>query len=275
MPSTLTKVLVVGAAGAAAWLIFSPSAIAGTVPGSNTPRMTGTQFLNSIQNLEGTARENAILAAALAGQTPRLFQSWAPISVSSPGHSGTVYVAPDYFGIGTDQDWIRTPMFPATAQRIADARGAVLPTKKISDLIYAQAPIKIGFTAFDPAVAGVARGSSVLYGRSNAAILNRQAGRAGLSSGGKKDIVIGALLGRSPGKVIIYGGRYTDGSPVQPYSNIHSASYVDYSHGVRLVKDTMTVDGRQMRVADVLRNPTLASLISDEGVVAANGLRYA
>lgn len=273
MPSTLTKVLIVGAAGVAAWILYSPSALAGALPRPQTPRMTGSQFLASIQNLTGTARENAILAAAQAGHVPT--QSWVPIAVSAPGHSGTIYVAPDYFGIGTDEDWIRTPMYPGVAQRIADARGAVLPTKKISDLIYEHAPVKIAFTPFDPAREGVPRGSSTLYGRSNAAIESRRAGRTGLMSGGKKDIVIGDLLGRSPGKVIIYGGRYADGARVQPYSNIHSASYVDYSHGVRLVKDTMVADGRQMRVLDVLRDPQLAPMISDEGAVPASGLRYA
>ena len=43
--------------------------------------------------------------------------------------------------------------------------------------------------------------------------------------------------------------------------------YVDYSHGIRLVKQQMIVDGVPMSVADVLADPNLCVLLSDEGVV--------
>lgn len=53
-----------------------------------------------------------------------------------------------------------------------------------------------------------------------------------LIAGHKKDIV----RGRQAGRVAIYGWHYRSGQPIQPLSNVHGASYKDYSHGVRLVR---------------------------------------
>lgn len=181
-------------------------------------------------------------------------------------------MTPDYLGVGTDADWIRTPMYPFTAQQVVDARGEILPTKKMVDMIHQQAT-KVTFSAKDPAHEGVARDSTEMYKRSNASIVAKEAGLSGLIAGQKKDIVIGSLLAHSPGKVIIYGAWDATGTRIQPYSNVHSSSYVDYSHGIRGVKNTMVVDGREMRVVDVLADPALAGLLSDEGVVTT-GNRY-
>ena len=39
------------------------------------------------------------------------------------------------------------------------------------------------------------------------------------------------------------------------------------SHGVRLVAGTMIVDGREMSVQEVLADPELSKLLSDEGAI--------
>ena len=41
--------------------------------------------------------------------------------------------------------------------------------------------------------------------------------------------------------------------------------YVDYSHGVRLVRDTIDLDGNQLKIADLLADPERCGLVSDEG----------
>jgi len=52
----------------------------------------------------------------------------------------------------------------------------------------------------------------------------------------------------------------------------HEPTFVDYSHGVRLVWPTMKVDGAERRVADVLRDANLGTLIAAEAPI--NDPRY-
>ena len=89
-----------------------------------------------------------------------------------------------------------------------------------------------------------------------------------LVAGHKKDVVISVKLEKAPGKVAIYGWHRVGGVPIQPLYLGHGVSWVDYSHGVRLVDQAMRVNGSTTTVARVLSDPCLAGLLSDEGVVA-------
>lgn len=53
-----------------------------------------------------------------------------------------------------------------------------------------------------------------------------------------------------PGRLFIYGWHYQDGKPIQPLSAAHSVDYVDYSHGVRLVRDEVLIDGNCIRLSE-------------------------
>jgi hypothetical protein len=86
-----------------------------------------------------------------------------------------------------------------------------------------------------------------------------------LTAGHKKDLVLSARLWQQPGRVAIYGWHRPDGTPIQTLSTVHGARYADYSHGVRLVSQTMFVDGRPARLLDVLADAQLGPLLSDEG----------
>jgi hypothetical protein len=86
-------------------------------------------------------------------------------------------------------------------------------------------------------------------------------------AGIKKDIVITNLLASHPHRVAIYGWHRLDGAPIQPLTVVHAATYVDYSHGVRLVKRRILVDGRELDLREVLKDPVLAPLLSDEGPI--------
>jgi hypothetical protein len=46
---------------------------------------------------------------------------------------------------------------------------------------------------------------------------------------------------------------------------VHGARYADYSHGVRLVSDVVYVDGEPRSMAEVLADPQLASVVSEDG----------
>src|SRR5205814_884074 len=88
-----------------------------------------------------------------------------------------------------------------------------------------------------------------------------------LTAGHKKDLVVTNRLLSHPGRVAIYGWHLPNGVPVQPLSTKHESTYADYSHGVRLVGATMRLDDTDVAVADVLADPSLCDLLSDEGTI--------
>ena len=51
-------------------------------------------------------------------------------------HRGRFWIMPDYLAIGADDDFVRIPMSPITAQSVADKFGCLLPTRKMVDEIY-------------------------------------------------------------------------------------------------------------------------------------------
>jgi hypothetical protein len=89
-----------------------------------------------------------------------------------------------------------------------------------------------------------------------------------LVSGHKKDVVVTNLLTGNPDRIAIYGWQRLNGAPIQPLSTVHGACYADYSHGIRLVSETVLVNGEARSVYDVLQDPVLSRLLSDEGPIA-------
>src|SRR5438552_12711440 len=95
-----------------------------------------------------------------------------------------------------------------------------------------------------------------------------------LVSGHKKDVVLSTLIYSNlhsgvPNPVVIYGWHNPSGSPIQPLYNGHEQTYADYSHGIRLVQNAFTLDGSANTITNVLPNPNLAKLLSDEGTSEA------
>jgi hypothetical protein len=88
-----------------------------------------------------------------------------------------------------------------------------------------------------------------------------------LVAGHKKDVVITPQLIDAPGKVAIYGWHRKDGQPIQRLYLGHTASWVDYSHGVRFVAREMMVNGAPTTYEAVLVDPALCALLSDEGPI--------
>ena len=85
-----------------------------------------------------------------------------------------------------------------------------------------------------------------------------------LMAGHKKDIAVTNRLHTEPGRLFIYGWHYPDGRAIQPLSAAHGIGYVDYSHGVRLVRDEVLIDGRLHSLRAALQDPVLYALVSDE-----------
>jgi hypothetical protein len=89
-----------------------------------------------------------------------------------------------------------------------------------------------------------------------------------LVAGHQKDVVVCAGLANAPGKVAIYGWHRTNGVPIQPLYLGHAAAWVDYSQCTRLVANTMTVNGKNTTIPQVLADPELCGLLSDEGTLS-------
>ena len=68
-----------------------------------------------------------------------------------------------------------------------------------------------------------------------------------------------------PQRLAIYGWRQLNGQPIQPLTIVHWDRYVDYSHGVRLVRNAIEIDGKPMKIDDLLSDPNACGLVSDEG----------
>lgn len=226
------------------------------------PGLTGSLFLQATNALSRAAREGVIYDAILSGAVPSFAWIFMDVPLGARSHRATIRVAIDYAAIGADDDFVRIPMSPITAQRLADQLGLVLPTKRLVDAIYAAATVKLAPSPLPP---GPRMMSNDYYRRHHEAVEKQRAGRAGLVAGHKKDVVVTNRLAARPERVAIYGWHRCDGRPIQPLSLVHEASYADYSHGIRFMQPTMVVDGRERALADIALDPELCALVSDEG----------
>lgn len=239
------------------------------IPARSPGSMTGSEFLRSTAHLSEEGREQAILREIAAGNVPEFLRRLKPVRLSGRLHgkvtTATVWVLPDYLAIGTDRDFVRIPMTPITAQKLADRFDALLPTVKLVDAINQQAQTKL--TPRPMPVRGAAMKTNQSYARHHA-LVERDLSRRGvgnLVSGHKKDIVITNRLAHRPGQVAIYGWHRPTGRPIQPLSLVHHNQYADYSHGVRLVSRHIEIDGRPYALDALLKDKKLSSLASQEG----------
>jgi hypothetical protein len=245
--------------------------VASNIPKRPAGALTGSQLASKLSLATLFHREEIILSAAIAGNVPNFLRNLRPVNVNGKRRDGravqaTIWVMPDYFAIGSDTDFLRVPMTPMTAQRIADEFGFVLPTRKLVNSIYRDAGVKLSPSPMKP---GNSMTSIRYYSQHNATIEQqlRGRGRNQLVAGHKKDIVNTPMLLARPMQVAIYGWHRSIGNPIQPLSLVHINSYADYSHGLRLVREWMMVDGKKMSIRDVMRDPQLHPLVSDEGPV--------
>lgn len=236
--------------------------------------ITGSEFARRVSALSPRQREQAILNEILEGNIPSFLRKLVPVQLkyerpNAKAVLAFIFVVPDYLAIGSDHDFLRIPMNFETATAVVDRLGFVLPTKKMVDAIYNQS----AFHFFpQPLPAGPEMRSTAYYQTHNR-LIEEQANTRGipagpLVSGDKKDVVVTNLLARIRGRIAIYGWQLLTGRPIQPLSTVHGACYADYSHGIRLVSNTALVDGQVRSVHEVLQDPSLAKVLSDEGPIS-------
>jgi len=252
------------------------------IPRRRPDAVGGSEFARTIQDLPLQVREERIWREVTAGNVPDFLRKLIPVPVSAvvDGRtvSGRFFVAPDYLAVGSDNDYLFVPLTPYTAQRLASRLRCTLPTPKMVDEIYAAAMAKLTPSPIPPSpamttVAVFVTHNATVYSQRLAAL--SQAPLGSLVAGDKKDIVICKALRDTPGHVAIYGWHKSDGNPIQPLYLGHVGYWADYSHGTRLIDETMEVGARRVSVARVLGDPKLCVLLSVEGPIEQPEYRFA
>ncbi|MBO4985736.1 MAG: hypothetical protein J6C87_08920 [Bacteroides sp.] len=241
--------------------------------------MTGSEFTALTGHLSASERDSLALQELIGGNLPNALRQ--PIYLTDSlqdavgkWHKVTLSLLPDYLAIGTDEDFLRLPLLPKTAQRVADYYGATLPTRKLSDLIHKHSAVKMVPHPMTPDATMVTMPVFVRHD----SLLNAELRELGevpfrkLTTGHKKDIVVTNRLTSEKGRLYIYGWHYPEGKAIQPLSGAHHDGYVDYSHGVRLISDEVVVDGKTYSLKALLKDSVLYKLFSDEeGVMGVTG----
>jgi hypothetical protein len=230
----------------------------------------GRKFIELLHDVSLEEREAAILREVAAGNFPPFLREFETVSIRGMVKLGgrqrqihaSLEVMPDYLAVGSDDDFVRTPMTPQTAQRIADLFGCLLPTPKIVDAIDGQADVHLA-----PRPLTHRREAVATFLEHHEIIEEQWAGKplGLLLTGIKKDIVLSPRIFERPHRLAIYGWRSLNGQPIQPLTIVHSDRYVDYSHGVRLVRNAIRIDDREYEITELLADPDRCTLVSDEG----------
>jgi hypothetical protein len=226
----------------------------------------GTDFYRQAAAYGWRQRDSLAMVFFERGNVPAFNRRFVPIKRRLSDSTGrerrlTFFVSPDYFMVGTDDDFARVPLTPIAAQRIADAMGCFLPTRRIVDMVHQSARLRL-----EPVPMYAFRDSTVTMWQHHLIIEGQRKGGKGLISGVKKDMVICTstpLKGRS-NRVAIYGWYRGDGRAIQPLYAGHVDWYADYSHGARFVLSMMRLDGRWTDHVRILSDPLTRPLLSDE-----------
>ena len=254
----------------AAWAQSCATAAAG-IPPRQATATGGSAFASRVTAYSEPQREEAVRRELLDGNLPRFLRDLQPTSLALRLPGGrelrlTLCLLSDYLSVGSDDDFLRVPMGLVSALTVAARFGFTLPTRRMVDLIYRQASVRL---APQPLPAGDAMRSTDYVVRHQALVARQAAAlgaaRGALTAGHKKDLVLSPRLWAQPGRVAIYGWHRSAEDPIQPLSTVHGERYADYSHGVRLVGPTVWLDGVPMSIFTLLADPLLAPLLSDEG----------
>lgn len=239
--------------------------------------MCGSEFAKSIidTNLTLELREKLIFDEIKKGNVPDFLRNLKEIkvtlSIADQNFTIHYFVTPDYFSIGSDDDFFYIPMTPILAQKIADLTNCNLPTKMMVNEIYKAANIILEPTPIPPTklmtTVPVFLAHTQLIKVQLIPYL-KEHNSSSLTAGNKKDIIISnKIYGEKSARVVIYGWHTLDGIPIQPLYNKHINTWADYSHGVRLVQKIVWINGKKTTVAKILADSKLSSLLSVEGVI--------
>lgn len=247
--------------------------------GKPVASVSGPDFMLRADTTDFWTLEDMIADAVLAGNMPNELKRFQKVVFKTPvvdsveilrtPHTVEIFVLPDYVAVGNDDNFVRMPMGPLAAQRIADSLNCILPTTYLVDRIAEVSEGNIDIFPFRPL--GNRNCNPIVFQDSNNAInavMKAKGYKFGqFISGLKKDIVLTYKILTLPDmekNVAIYGWHHPDGRTQQPLHVKHGNFYADYSHGVRLIYRTVIVDGKECDAREILESPALYRLLSDE-----------
>lgn len=238
----------------------------------------GQDVIDRLLLLEGQKREDAVLSLASdPSNSPSWMYALIPISwtatIDGTPRTIQIQVAPDWLSLGFDTTgFLRVPMWPATAQQLADQMGMILPSrflsKKIQELAFLTKPFQVVPAALPRPSPRMETTEAWVQSQDMCQKALGDYPPGALIAGFKKDVVVGPNLDGS--RVAIYGAEWTapGGALVQPYSTIHQSSYSDYSHGIRFISRECQLDGKNVDIYTIFADPKLSALVSDQGPFA-------
>lgn len=258
-------------------VLFSVSSVALGIHIPDRPHnaMSGSEFLKSTYGMSGPKREQAIAQAIKHGNVPTSSRKEVLVPLEMTTKAGytiraQVAVSCGFLAIGSDEDFIDIPMNFRTASNLSRELGFTLPTRRLVESIAKHSSIVLG----KPRRHGpkmVSSESYLLYQMSLREQL-RSIPADHLVAGYKKNIVLSNRLLQKPGAIAIFGWKNKYGKWIQSVSTRHKDSYVDYSHAVRMVGETVWVEGKAWSIYDIALDPVLHKLVSDEGPIDLKSL---
>ena len=245
------------------------------LPSRPEEAVSGKEFARSLMKLNLEERDRKIADQILKGNIPGFLRKTVPVKFSreikGKKYDVTYYVASDYLAVGSGKDYFYTPMAPSTAQSIADSLECILPTQKMVDDIYKNAAIQLVPRPIPSSPAMTTVRVFMQHTDSIKLQLRKYSKKRNsniLLAGHKKDIIVSNLIYERPVKnVVIYGWHKAPDNPIQPVYGGHFADWVDYSHGIRLVKNKIRINGQLFKIRNILSDTMLCQLLSDEGPI--------
>ncbi len=233
---------------------------------------SGRELAKAMASLSREDREQQIEAEIRSGNVPSHWKRFVPVRITAnlEGKEQTLimFVAPDYLSLGSDENFLRMPLSPLVAQKVADHLECLLPTRRMVDQIYAAAEVVLKPQPMVPTdemiqVSYFARHNQEIEKQLTESYPQRRSGQ--LLAGHKKDVVLTPRLADSRGRVAIYGWHEAKDHTIQPLYVGHAETWVDYSHGIRLVARKGFLNGTPCDLRDLLADEKLCELLSDEG----------
>lgn len=235
------------------------------MPARSGESIAAATFFDQAAGLTVFQRDSLALKYLLNGAFPDFLKKLVRVpfmftDTVGKTHQVEIWVMPDYLSIGNNQDWVRLPLMPETAQEIADSFGCFLPSPFLVDRIYEAADLKL-----EPMPLFALRDSLPIFRQHHLMIEGQRKQKKGLIAGIKKDVVrsIRYFQSSRSNRVVIYGWHQPSGKPIQPVYAGHVNWYVDYSHGIRLISRQIRVDGHWQLMEDLAKDPLLAGIVCD------------
>jgi hypothetical protein len=228
--------------------------------------MTATEILRQLPNTLCEEREQAICEFFEAGQCPMWLRQWVEIPVAADGLSGAFYVMPDFLCLGTDDDYVYTPLGAINAERALRRFKAVLPTQRMVSLVYAMSKKQVAQPwgpPYDNSMKLTERWA-VQTRKAAKGIKASGAHNGDLVEGHFKNVIVSPRTVTSHGTDLSFFGWYDGrGRPIQGDSGAHGSSYCDYSHGVRAVLSNVVVGDRMTSLPEALADEHAYKLFSE------------